>query len=208
MDELSDSVYATLGPGEIRLVSISPGSGLDELLLSLSIVKLEEKILSYEALSYAWGQKHPSERIGCNYSITAIIPLSAFSCNDSDTAIVPVSAGATTRVHIYRHEATHCVKVTPNLKEALLQLRVVDDYRTLWIDSICINQEDSQEKSEQVCLMAKIYAGAENVLVWLGHEDDSTTSAISCLESLVRLRDVSFDELTLSELDASIGFRP
>ena len=194
MNELSDSSpYTTLGPGQIRLVSIFFGSGSDELLLCLRIVKLEETTGSYEALSYAWGQKNPSERIGCNYSQT-------------DT--VEVSAGDTRRIDVYPYEATHCVKVTPNLKEALLQLRVVDDFRTLWIDSICINQEDSQEKSEQVCLMAEIYARAENVLVWLGVEDDITASAISCLESLARLRNVSFDELTLEEIDASIGFRP
>ena len=148
MNELSDSLYTTLGPGEIRLVTIVPGSGSDDLLLSLSIVKLEEGILPYEALSYAWGQKEPSERIRCNYSMTAMVPESAFPGNDSETATVPVSAGATKRVWIYPCEATHCVKITPNLEEALLQLRVVDDLRTLWIDSICINQEDSQEKSE------------------------------------------------------------
>ena len=193
MNELSDLLYTTLGPGEIRLVTIFPGSGFDELLLWLSIVKLEETTDPYEALSYAWGQKNPSERIGCSYSLT-------------DT--VELSAGDDRRIDLYPLKATHCVKVTPNLKEALLRLRVVDGFRTLWIDSICINQEDSQEKSEQVSLMAKIYSGAENVLVWLGDEDDITANAISCLESLVRLRDVSFDELTLDEIDASIGFRP
>ena len=56
--------------------------------------------------------------------------------------------------------------------------------------------------------MAEIYAGAETVFVWLGNEDDITASAIRCLESLARLNDVSFDELPLSEIDASIGFRP
>ena len=55
MDELSDSIYTILGPGEIRLISISPRSGLDKLLLSLSIIKLEEKILSYKVLLYIWG---------------------------------------------------------------------------------------------------------------------------------------------------------
>ena len=59
INELSDYLYTPLGPGEIRLVTIFPGSGFDELLLSLSIVKLEEGILPYEALSYAWGQKEP-----------------------------------------------------------------------------------------------------------------------------------------------------
>ena len=53
MDKLSDSIYTTLGLGEIRLISISPRLGLNELLLSLSIIKLEEKILFYKVLLYA-----------------------------------------------------------------------------------------------------------------------------------------------------------
>ena len=56
--------------------------------------------------------------------------------------------------------------------------------------------------------MAEIYAGVENVLVWLGNEDETTASAISCLESLARLKDKSYDELPLDEIDPSIGFRP
>ena len=190
MDELSDSLYATLGLGEIRFVSIFPGSGSDELLLCLNIMKLEDIIFPYEALSYAWGGTDRSERIRCNYGRTETITL---------------AAGFTRRCVLYSSEATHCVNVTPNLKEALLRLRVVDDYRTLWIDSICINQEDPREKSEQVCLMADIYANAEKVLVWLGDENRATANAISCLESLARLSDLSLDELVLNK---DLGFRP
>ena len=53
MDELSDCLYATLGSGEIRFVSISPRSGSDELLLCLNLMKLEDLIFPYEVLSYA-----------------------------------------------------------------------------------------------------------------------------------------------------------
>jgi hypothetical protein len=37
-----------------------------------------------------------------------------------------------------------------------------------WIDTICINQTDMKEKSEQVPRMGKIYGSAEQVLAWLG----------------------------------------
>ncbi|GAB1317842.1 hypothetical protein MFIFM68171_08052 [Madurella fahalii] len=39
---------------------------------------------------------------------------------------------------------------------------------TLWIDLICINQEDTTEKNTQVPLMSDIYTGASSVIVWLG----------------------------------------
>jgi hypothetical protein len=38
----------------------------------------------------------------------------------------------------------------------------------LWIDAICINQSDNEEKSQQVRLMGEIYSKAEVVRVWLG----------------------------------------
>ncbi|PMD50110.1 HET-domain-containing protein, partial [Hyaloscypha bicolor E] len=40
--------------------------------------------------------------------------------------------------------------------------------RKIWIDSICINQVDKEEKSVQIPLMREIYSRASRVLVWLG----------------------------------------
>lgn len=37
--------------------------------------------------------------------------------------------------------------------------------RSLWVDVVCINQEDAAEKSQQVKLMRDIYAKAAEVLV-------------------------------------------
>lgn len=39
--------------------------------------------------------------------------------------------------------------------------------RWLWVDSICINQEDLEEKSKQVQMMSDIYANAYGAFVWL-----------------------------------------
>jgi hypothetical protein len=44
----------------------------------------------------------------------------------------------------------------------------------LWIDSICINQDDIEERGEQVRHMKKIYSGAERVLVYLGEEAEGS----------------------------------
>ncbi|OAL45453.1 HET-domain-containing protein [Pyrenochaeta sp. DS3sAY3a] len=41
-------------------------------------------------------------------------------------------------------------------------------YRPLWIDAICINQSDEEEKLQQIRLMNRIYAEANKVWVWLG----------------------------------------
>ncbi|PMD34326.1 HET-domain-containing protein, partial [Hyaloscypha variabilis F] len=57
--------------------------------------------------------------------------------------------------------------VRQNLYCALTALRTTGD-RYLWIDALCINQDDSNEKGHQVGMMDLIYEKAEQVLVWLG----------------------------------------
>lgn len=57
------------------------------------------------------------------------------------------------------------LQITPNLHRVLRRVRLAVSPRTLWADSICINQEDLQEKSRQVTLMGHIYRSAERVLI-------------------------------------------
>ncbi|KAI1085067.1 heterokaryon incompatibility protein-domain-containing protein [Whalleya microplaca] len=61
--------------------------------------------------------------------------------------------------------------VTPNLYTALQFLRKTDTERIIWIDAICINQEDDPERGFQVSLMDRIYANAQRVFCWLGTPD-------------------------------------
>lgn len=70
-----------------------------------------------------------------------------------------------------RSDRVHCeddeyVNVTPNLLAALLHLQRLKPV-TLWVDAICINQEDYKERSRQVSLMCQIYQKAKQVIVWL-----------------------------------------
>jgi len=60
------------------------------------------------------------------------------------------------------------MRVTVNLDMGLRRLRLCDSPRTLWIDALCINQSDIQERSQQVRHMATIYGRANEVVLWLG----------------------------------------
>jgi hypothetical protein len=60
-----------------------------------------------------------------------------------------------------------CLHVPPNTFNALQDLRHVSKVRQLWIDAICINQKDNNEKEHQVLLMGKIYNMAKQVVIWL-----------------------------------------
>jgi hypothetical protein len=69
--------------------------------------------------------------------------------------------------------------VRPNLLEALMHLRGLSETRVLWIDAICINQADIEERNRQLYLMPHIYGRAQMVLVWLGHDDSLYHSTLS-----------------------------
>jgi hypothetical protein len=59
-------------------------------------------------------------------------------------------------------------KVTRSLDQALRRIRRKWHRRALWVDQVCINQDDLAERSTQVLLMGRIYSSAQKVLSWLG----------------------------------------
>jgi hypothetical protein len=59
----------------------------------------------------------------------------------------------------------HVFNVTTNLESALRHLRWEDTARTFWIDAICINQHDAQERGHQVMFMGEFYRAAEQTTV-------------------------------------------
>jgi hypothetical protein len=76
------------------------------------------------------------------------------------------------------------VDVTPNLFAALQHIRDSTGVITIWIDALCINQNDNSEKTHQVRRMKDIYAGAEAVVMWLGEEADESDLAMELLRRI------------------------
>ncbi|KAH7385797.1 heterokaryon incompatibility protein-domain-containing protein, partial [Pyrenochaeta sp. MPI-SDFR-AT-0127] len=60
------------------------------------------------------------------------------------------------------------MKVTQNLHKALQSLRHRTEPRILWVDAICIDQSNVDEKNVQVAMMGDIYRAAKTVCVFLG----------------------------------------
>jgi hypothetical protein len=80
------------------------------------------------------------------------------------------------------------VEVGANLYEALKSLRQFPGLeRYLWIDSLCINQADDQERSQQVRRMSEIYSRAEEVLIWLGNEWGNSDLAMGSIRKISEL---------------------
>ena len=68
--------------------------------------------------------------------------------------------------------------VTVNLYAALLRLRDPSFERIIWVDAVCINQADKQEKEHQIQSIVKIYSQAHRVTVWLGQAADNSDRAV------------------------------
>ncbi|KAH9221926.1 heterokaryon incompatibility, partial [Leptodontidium sp. 2 PMI_412] len=73
-------------------------------------------------------------------------------------------------IHIDEQE----VSIRPNLCAALHAIRDRRNVTIIWVDALCINQEDIPERSEQVRWMGDIYRTAYRVLVWLGDAGDDS----------------------------------
>ncbi|KAN0096690.1 Heterokaryon incompatibility protein (HET) domain containing protein [Hyaloscypha variabilis] len=98
---------------------------------------------SYEALSYRWG----------------------FRINPDQ------KTGGIERRRII---VNGCSMLIPRSSYELLHARSsIWHARTVWIDAICMNQEDDEEKAFQVPLMRSIYSKAKRVVVWPGDKYDS-----------------------------------
>ncbi|KAK4237529.1 heterokaryon incompatibility protein-domain-containing protein [Achaetomium macrosporum] len=68
--------------------------------------------------------------------------------------------------------------VRPNLMAALKRLRKPDSARRLWVDAVCINQDDIPERHAQVRMMLPIFQTATRVVVWLGEVTDDSHVAM------------------------------
>ena len=95
--------------------------------------------------------------------------------------------------------------VRTNLYAALTHLRDRFIDRILWIDAICIDQGNEIEKGHQVEAMAKIYAKASRVIVWLGEATNNGDQALEAIRAAAEEQRVnpSMDEaiFTLLERD-------
>jgi Heterokaryon incompatibility protein (HET) len=71
------------------------------------------------------------------------------------------------------------ILVTSNCESALRHLRHKRKTVVLWIDTICIDQQNADEKALQIPLMGEIYRRATEVTIWLGEGDRKMTRCLA-----------------------------
>lgn len=74
---------------------------------------------------------------------------------------------------------------TASLRYALMHLRLPDRVRVLWIDQLCIDQTNLDERSQQVQQMGRIYQTAQLDLLWLGEESRDSHYALKWVQETI-----------------------
>lgn len=160
-----------LSRNEIRVLDLNAGTGGMPLVGSLRRVCLSSNRSHrdvYEPLSYTWDDYDPVQLPDDNKK------------DYFDTKLCLLDTG-------------FCLGLTSNCAKALRSVRNPTTDRTIWVDSICVNQDDPEERSRQVDFMKEIYSKAFTVLLYLGQKtaekDSSSSLAMSLLGQPDRLQD-------------------
>lgn len=134
----------------------------------------------YEAISYSWRRDVLLNRLFV--TLSRILPWffpKEYSVEEASLSRLLVCNGKILRIQ-------------PNLYDFLLRLRQQRRRFPLWIDAICINQDETieqarKEKYSQILLMREIYGSAIRVLVWLGESSNIYKTLPSIIEEIPQL---------------------
>jgi hypothetical protein len=105
----------------------------------------------------------------------------------------PFTALSYTWDHDAQYERIECngmsMPIMKNLFRFLVQFRsaLTVERLSLWVDAICINQQNVDERNHQVGQMRDIYTRADSVIVWLAESDDEADVAFGILKEQTQL---------------------
>lgn len=154
---LVDHLYNSLKSWETRLLSLDPGGFHDPLSATLHVAVIT----------------HHLDSLGL-VETDGIVTFEALSYTwGGETLSHPLICNGLT------------IGITYNLFTALRYLRDEKDCRYLWVDAVCINQLDNEEKSRQIRILQIIFEHAIQVVAWLGEEGQHTQAAFDVLRAWV-----------------------
>lgn len=169
---------------QIRLLHVHPGEFYEHISATISFAYLGDHP-KYEALSYVWGDP----RVCLDITV------------DGQTVSITINLWAALR---RRKPSTvlESYRVQFLVLTTSVRVRDIQQERVLWVDALCINQEDEFEKSHQVRLMTEIFRNTWRALAWLGEFEED--AALVPEEGLDACRDFG---VTMSRDDARTAFQ-
>ncbi|KAG4441714.1 hypothetical protein IFR05_002793 [Cadophora sp. M221] len=79
------------------------------------------------------------------------------------------------------------VNIGSELFDALRRVRLPHQQRLLWIDALCIDQQNISERNSQVQNMREIYSRADHVLIWVGEHFSAGSASQALLDFITEL---------------------
>jgi hypothetical protein len=167
----------------IRLLNLEIGSSDDDY-GRLETFRLEAAP-PFAALSYTWGNPYAEP----NYELEDVSQGAEYSRKYTP------ERNCSIRCHETKVMVTHnLVDALDNIKRRYMpQGWSPGSTPYIWIDAICINQEDLQERGAQVAIMDRIYASAQRVFVWLGSSLPKTEKALELIKYLATIPEEKYD---------------
>ena len=96
------------------------------------------------------------------------------------------------------------IQITLNCDQALRRIRTTIGAVRIWVDAICINQQDVLEKQHQIPLMLDIYSQARPVYIWLGQGTQKSDRAMDFITTVSRYH-LTFRHLELLGVSSPIS---
>jgi hypothetical protein len=197
------NIYQTLAtPTSIRLLHLHAGTEDGKVHCSLSVHEFEEAP-KYEALSYVWGQSGGTKTIWVD-KVRLDIGENLFDAlRQLRPLLVPLHQRITQSLNL---TSTKPEDKSPydfahrNDRSARMK---AGEERVLWVDALCVDQQDYEEKGHQVKLMGSIYTRAARVVIWLGVEEKDAMNSLQILDlaSKDRKRTAEMEYLSLTSRD-------
>jgi Heterokaryon incompatibility protein (HET) len=96
------------------------------------------------------------------------------------------------------------LSITPNIESLLLHLRKKWDTRCLWIDAICLNQDDKHEIAAQIPHMGEIFGQARKVRIWIGNGDENSNALVFTFLRALPTTRIDYEDLLARIYDHAI----
>ena len=187
---LSNYKYEPLpSPTCIRLLELAPCADKFTIRCSMKTFELQDAP-SYKALSYTWGYSATPLKKTPSIAKGSKAPWKSYEHRDGISSIEDSEASGRTRKYSIICDG-RLIKITRNLRDALRMLANAINMPQMpktpsyyWIDALCMNQSDIEERNSQVARMADVFKRADGVVVWLGKEDEFTQDALTTMRRI------------------------
>ncbi|RSM12358.1 hypothetical protein CEP52_002547 [Fusarium oligoseptatum] len=194
-------------PTSIRVLQVHPEEFANEFdfystpRCSLVVKDLNDDPV-YDALSYTWNC--PVTIYSDESEVSSAAAWAALSfdiiCDEKPFSVTANLYAAILSLRLRASNTGHRYCRTVAAAEGSNMIEIISPTLNIWIDQICINQSDLQERNSQVMLMGRIFKQSRLCLVWLGGDDQFSQTAIATMVKVLNVEAGTFSKLATGDM--------